>query len=249
MPCVGRGYGRRVAEGTENVSASCFACVGPHGSGPLSPRIPPWWLSSLSHLACRWTWYHDIDMGVSAVGVEHVASPPANLSPCRLTRPPSRFARIPTASAPLRALLAIAEAIIDIKQHIVWQISEADRARVLQVRGPVAGTGGCKGWGRQGRNVLHVEGPPVCSGASWKGGGSLSFSRREPFVTPLLSSRPPLLTAFSFHLRSMRTSPFVALRPPSTPNPAPPLPTPGVPSPQVHPPPLKLHTCHAATRP
>lgn len=44
-----------------------------------------------------------------------------------------RFTLIPPRSTPLRALLAIAEATIDLKQHIVWQISEADRARVLQV--------------------------------------------------------------------------------------------------------------------
>ncbi|GLI59774.1 hypothetical protein VaNZ11_001737 [Volvox africanus] len=52
---------------------------------------------------------------------------------------------------PLRALLAIAEAVIDLKQRIVWQASEADIARVKQLYLPL----------RHARHVLMVPSVPL----------------------------------------------------------------------------------------
>ncbi|KAG2446801.1 hypothetical protein HYH02_008361 [Chlamydomonas schloesseri] len=52
---------------------------------------------------------------------------------------------------PLRALLAVAEAVLDLKQHIVWQISEADIARVKQVYLPL----------KHARKVMMMPDVPV----------------------------------------------------------------------------------------
>ncbi|GIL53170.1 hypothetical protein Vafri_8848 [Volvox africanus] len=52
---------------------------------------------------------------------------------------------------PLRALLAIAEAVIDLKQRIVWQAAEADIARVRQLYLPL----------RHARHVLMVPRVPL----------------------------------------------------------------------------------------
>ncbi|KAG2435342.1 hypothetical protein HXX76_007415 [Chlamydomonas incerta] len=52
---------------------------------------------------------------------------------------------------PLRALLAVAEAVLDLKQHIVWQASEADIARVKQVYLPL----------KHARKVLMLPEVPV----------------------------------------------------------------------------------------
>ncbi|PNW86292.1 hypothetical protein CHLRE_02g080500v5 [Chlamydomonas reinhardtii] len=52
---------------------------------------------------------------------------------------------------PLRALLAVAEAVLDLKQHIVWQASAADIARVKQVYLPL----------KHARKVLMMPDVPV----------------------------------------------------------------------------------------
>ncbi len=47
-------------------------------------------------------------------------------------RPPPPLRRLP-----FRALLAIAESILDLEQRVVWQISDADMQRVLQAYTPL----------------------------------------------------------------------------------------------------------------
>ncbi len=64
---------------------------------------------------------------------------------------------------PLRALLAVAEAVLDLKQHIVWQISESDIARVKQVYLPL----------KHARKVMMMPEVPVQVRAPPRALGSL----------------------------------------------------------------------------